>query len=329
MKISIIEKIKRFFNHQKLLDEGDENYFDISSHTSMANQTSESSSKTAVHQPLKAEELEFDKYVSDSTPTITPTSLHSSITTKQSYLLSHLFDMAYVAASADTAVYLPRPFKVARISEKSQKYDDIYNQNIKISDKNFETNKKANKSLTMRLDSQMQFFGRVREIYPDFGLNFKEKVSPEDYETYTTGKKNLKKVLFKTYQFSGDSDLSEYLENARNDISKVIDSKEFSRACQIEDSFILSELGIFFDKFAELPPEKQAEFKKAKIQKSKNSKPVGILDFANRLKSEKEKKLEQYETIQNLYKKLENHPYINLVVPDTPEEQLPIDDDAR
>lgn len=334
MKLKFIERIKRLFTHQDLLDTGDEDYFDVSSHASISNQASNQtttpvSPKTVTPQPLKAEDLEIDKYMVDTMAAQTPTALHSSISTKQSYLLSHLFDMAYVASSADTAIYLPRPFKAAHTPGTSQKYENIYRQNVKISDKNFEANKKTNKTLTMRMDSQMQFFGRVREIYPDFGLNFQEKISPEDYETYMAGKKNLKKVLFKSYPFSGDSDLGEYLENARNDISKVIDSKEFSRACQIEDSFILSELGVFFDKFAELPPEKQSEFKKAKIQKSKNSKPVGILDFANRLKSEKEKKLEQYEAIEKLYTKLENHSYINLVVPETPEEQQSVDDDAR
>lgn len=328
MKIKFIEKLKNLFTHQDLLDSGDDNYLDISTQiaaTTQAESSASSTQKPSIPQSIKLEDLEVAQYMKEQTPS----ALHSSISTKQSYILAHLFDMAYVASTADNGIYLPRPFKSAHGPALAQKYEDLYKKNVKTSDKNYDTNKKVNKLLTVHIDARMQLFERIKLVYPEFCSQFQEKVAPEDYEAYTSSKRSLKKVLFRETTFNGNSDLEETLENTRNDISKVIDSKEFSKACQIEDSFVLSELGIFFDKFAELPPEKQAEFRKQKIQKSKNSKKVDIIDFANKLRDEKVKRLQQYETIQGLYQKLENHPYINLVVPNTPEEQQAIDDDVR
>lgn len=330
MKIKFIEKLKSLFSRQDLLDSAEEDYLNIQSQIiASAQSASTSASKTPSPRDVKLEELEIE-LAQRSNEAVTPTAIHSSISTKQSYLLAHLFDMSYVASTVDDSLYLPRPFKSAHNPLTAKKYEDLYWKNIKISDKNFEANKKVNKLLTVRIDSRMQLFERIRQIYPEFCKNFQGKVSPEDYEAYTTGKRNLKKVLFKETPFNGDTDLEETLLDVRDRVAKVIDTKEFAKACQVEDSFVLSELGIFFDKFAELPPEKQTEFRRQKIQKSKNSKKVDIIDFAKKLADEKTKKLQQYETIQGLYKKLEEHPYINLVVPETPEEQqATVDDDAR
>lgn len=329
MKIKFIEKLKRLFTHQDLLDIGDDDYLDISTQIASDAQNS-SAPKPSTPQGIQIETIDIDQLPPRSNEGISPTSIHSSISTKQSYLLGHLFDMAYVASTADNSLYLPRPFKAAHNYATAKKYDDLYKKNVEIVDKNFDANKKVNKLLTVHIDERMQFFERVKQVYPGFCADFQSKVTPEDYECYIANKKAFKKVLFKNATFNGDTDLEETLLNARDSIAKVIDSKEFSKACQIEDSFVLSELGVFLDKFAELPPEKQAEFRIQKIQKSKNSKKVDIIDFTTKLMDEKVKKLAQYETIQNLYKKLEEHPYINLVVPDTPEEQQTIiDDDAR
>lgn len=327
MKLRFIEKIKQLFTHQHLLDAGDDNEFNNSTTTSASTSTQTSpQQKTPASPKIIIEDLELGK-APKSMESLTPSAIHSSINTKQAYLLSHFFDMAYIASTADDSIYLPRPFKIAHTSTAlAQKYEDLYRRNIAVSDENFEANKKVNKLLTIHMDTKMKLFEIIKQVYPEFCSQFQEKVSPEDYETYITSKKAFKKVLFRTNTFDGAYDLEEILENTRNDISKVIDSKEFSKACQIEDSFVLSELGAFLDKFAELPPEKQSEFRKQKIQKTKNSKKVGILDFVDKLRNEKIKKLEQYETIQSLYTKLENHPHINLVVPNTPEEQQNIDD---
>jgi len=324
MKINFIEKIKKLFTRQNLLNEGKEYNSEASNPVST---TAPVSTTNSSPEPIKLENLEIDTYLKNMENS-TPAFIHSSISAKQSYLLLNLLDMSYVAATADNLIYLTRPFKVASTSKKSKENNDLYEKNTNTFNENFETNKKSLRKLAIHMNTRNQLFERIREIYPDFGLHMQEKTSPEDYETYISSKKDFKKTLLKQTSYSNDSDLEDILEDKRNNISRVIDSKKFSKACQIEDTFILSELGIFLDKFSELPQDKQAEFRKVKITKSKKSK-VDIIDFINRLKNETTKRLEKYKTIQDLYKKMENHPYINLIVENTQEEQPFTDDDSR
>lgn len=98
-------------------------------------------------------------------------------------------------------------------------------------------------------------FKRIRTIYPSFGLNMQDKVSPEDYEIYMSEVSKMKKLCGRVnthpvsetldnFPKNGDDPDSPYLR-LLYDIAECIDSYEFQKASIIEKRFIKSEINEF------------------------------------------------------------------------------------
>ena len=119
--------------------------------------------------------------------------------------------------------------------------DDIiedYNKNIQ-NDKSF-------------MENQEEFYTRLRSIYPDFSLNMDEKVSPEDWEFYEKITKQTAELLRDLSIGGAKRDLTLVSEIEEQDtISEFIDSRDFAKACKIEDSFMMQEYE-YFERHAEM-----------------------------------------------------------------------------
>ena len=72
---------------------------------------------------LEQEALEQPKSIYENP---TPLAIHSNITSKQASELIYLFDMAYIAATADNSFYLPHPYKIHHSGKNAQKFEEQF-----------------------------------------------------------------------------------------------------------------------------------------------------------------------------------------------------------
>lgn len=252
-----------------------------------------------ISSPLQLEVIEVDTLEKDEE---TPSSLHTTISMKQSYLLNHLFDMAYVAATADDTFYLPRPYKIAHHQSVAKKFDDKYKDDVSACDENFERNKIALEKISSHVSPRLQLFDKIKEIYPNFCLNYDKKMSPDDLPIYIENRKSLKKAIFKTNTYSDTTSSRDVLLDCKDKLSNVIDSQGFAKACHIEDRFVLSEIDVFLDKLGKLPEEERAQFANNTITAGENTVP--ILDYVDKIRQERLSRIEQYSSIEQLYSKI-------------------------
>lgn len=247
----------------------------------------------------------------------TPFAIHSNVTSKQSSELIYLLDMAYVAATADNSFYLPHPYKIHHSGKSAQKYEEQFIADTKFSDEYLKRTVKLSKKLDVHSKSRLDLYDSIRTIYPDFCINMQKKISPEDYAFYRQNKTSLKKCLSSRNTYSDEIPLQEQLLEYQDNLAKLVDSLDFSKACKIEDSFVVAELNTFLEKFASLPLEEQSEFAKKKItikQFDGKKNKISVLTFAHQLKEEREARIEKYHSIEELYTKLNNQPNLKLTI---------------
>lgn len=252
---------------------------------------------TTIHNP----------YVYDS-PTYS--NIRNNISVHQAALLLYYHDLAYVASTINDSIVVGAPVKHVHTGKAAEEYNRIYDQNTEFARSNFRKNIKLSKKLDYHLYTRSQLFNNLREIYPDFGQNMKDKISPEDYELYHSNMAKLKKTLLLDVHDEPFKVLSESLAQAQSKISEVTSTFDFSRACEIEDRFIISEIDKFFGQFSQAPQEKQALARKATI-KLENGNKISTIDLANKVREERISRLRKYSEISDLEKKSSGKPLEN------------------
>lgn len=250
-------------------------------------------------------------------------SIFHNITSKQTYALSYLLDMAYVARTADNLFYLPKPYKIAHAGKSAKIFEEKFNSDVAFTSEYFKNSIKSSKKLDFYVDPRKELYGLIQTVYPGFCHKMEEKISPEDYEFYKKNKVNLKKCLSWHENYSATLLSKDVLLSYQDNLAKLIDTLDFSKACKIEDTFVISEINVFLDEFSKLSQEEKEGFAKHKIKlpsNSKNKKSIRALDFIQEIFNERVDRINQYSSIEELYTKLNSKKQINLVVNDTQEE---------
>ena len=75
----------------------------------------------------------------------TPNSIAHNITAKQTFALSFLLDMAYVAATADNSFYLPKPYKISHAGKNRKIFEEKFNSDIVFTSEYYKKNIKVSK----------------------------------------------------------------------------------------------------------------------------------------------------------------------------------------
>lgn len=259
----------------------------------------------------------------------TPSSIAHNITAKQTFALSYLLDMAYVAATADNSFYLPKPYKTVHYGKDAQAYNEKLNADIAFTQEYFKKNIKVSKKIDSYVELRKKAYDFIREIYPDFCHNMEEKISHEDFEFYRKNKITLRRCLHSNETYSDSISSKDVLLGYQDKLAQTIDTLDFSKACKIEDSFVISELNTFFDRFSKLSEEEKKSFMKHKIKLNNNS-TTRIIPFAQKLLDERNNRIEQYSSIEDLYKKMDEKTHIKLTRrKPLPKTKTSPDDDAR
>lgn len=235
-------------------------------------------------------------YIYDS-PTYS--NIKSNISIHQSSLLLYYHDLAYVASTLNDSIVLVSPVKHVHTGKTAEEYNRIFDENTAFAQANFKKNIKLSKKLDYRLYTRSILFDNIREIYPDFGNNMKDKISPEDYELYHSNMAKVKKALLLEVHDEPFKPLSEGLAEAQKKFAEVTNTPEFAKACEIEDRFIISEFDKFFGMLPQASQEKQSLLRKSTI-KLENGNKISTIDLANKVRSERVARLQKYSEINKL-----------------------------
>jgi hypothetical protein len=230
----------------------------------------------------------------------------TSISLNQSKLLQYFFDMGTVASTADDGFVVPAPIKVLSYGKNAE---EKYQADKKIATETLRNNVKMCRKLDKKVEYKVFLFDEIRTIYPDFAQNMDKKVSPADYSLYIKNKKLLKNALFYGNQPDKIS-VANALLSYKDKLSSVIDTEEFSDACNIEDRFIISELDEFFKILNNKPEIEKKPFKQKKFKQE--DKVLSVVDLADKLKHERAERISKYTEIKKLYEKIKSSKYISL-----------------
>lgn len=232
------------------------------------------------------------------------------ISFSQETLLLRLFDMAHIAACAENCCFLPPVIKTLTVKRKDVTAEEKYNIDKEVFDENYKTNLKTAKKLKKYTTNRRDLFDLIRKIYPDFCFNMESKISKEDFEIYKKVKNDFKRFLLRSTPHDPTQFHSEVLRDYKSRLKRIVDTKEFSRACNIEDNFVLSEISNFLTIFSTLPLEEQKAFKKRTFPVEDTK--ISSIAFLEKVRKDRLARIEKSKKISSLYEKMEpNSSYIN------------------
>ncbi len=230
------------------------------------------------------------------------TNIKNNISTKQALLLNY-HDMLSVARLADNLLMVKPPVLYGISGKSRAEHERIFEENHKFFDINFRKNIKASRKLDFLVYLRKELFSNISEVYPEFGQNMESKISGEDYELYHTYKMHLKSLFTHDIDYKPLELSSETLKHSQDRLSEVIDSSSFSKACEIEDKFMLSELDTFFAKLSYATTEQRSKLSKLTINREDGQK-ISTIDLAKKVREEQISRLKKYAEISELYAKL-------------------------
>ena len=228
----------------------------------------------------------------------------------QELLINRLFDMGHVAGCAESCCILPGVVKNLTTKRKDVTASEKYDRDKAVFDKNFAENIKTAKRLKRYTDNRMDLFELIKSVYPEFCTDMESKVGAENFALYKKEKTSFKKFLTRSVKSDQTEFLSDKLLAYQDDLATLIDTKDFSRACTIEDRFIISELDHFLGIFNSLPDIEQRKFKSNSFPTETNN--ISALSLISRIQADRRARIEKQKTIESLYEKLDNKSYINI-----------------
>ncbi len=239
-------------------------------------------------------------------------SIAGNISNKQHLLINRYFDMGFVMATADSSVVVHAPIIYRNDSRSQIERDNDYEQDRESFEQNFEKNIKLSKKLDKRIDALEKMFSKIREVYPSFGKDMESKIPSEDYNLYISQQMKFKKSLTVHAEYSDERKrISDKLLERKDKISEAIDSEDATKACRIEDTFLISELEKYFEILRTLPPEEQKS-QNERIVPFENSK-IGARELAMHVLQDRKQRVEKYDEILKLFSKLNNKKCVRLI----------------
>lgn len=224
--------------------------------------------------------------------------IRSNIHVKQTKILDNYYDMGFIASIADNLFVLSSPVKIL-LGHTKQYANEKYEADKATVQNNFEKNVKASKKLDKKVLYRSMLFDSISKVYPDFCHNMEEKVDTEKYALYHKEKHNLRRIVNSFPSYSINDFSSEMLLSYKDNLSSVIDTPEFSKACSIEDEFVISEIDTFIQILEKMPKEKQKPFHRKKIKIGEEY--FSTIEAAEKVKTERINRLKKYSEIQKLY----------------------------
>lgn len=238
-------------------------------------------------------------------------SIFTNISSKQTILVNKYLDMAFVAANISDSIVLARPLKTWNSAQNVEEINKKYEEDTIFTQSHFKKNISLSHKLDARINSRETLFKNIREIYPDFGTDIEEKISKEDFEIYKKGKNSFKHLFTVHPEYNSNISQKEALLLKEDKFSEIIDTPLFSKACEIQDYFLMSEIEIFLNKLENATPEQKKKLNKESILLP-SGKKTSTIKLAKDVNQKISDRMQKYSEITELYKKLQLSPYATL-----------------
>lgn len=235
--------------------------------------------------------------------------LSGNILNKQLLLMNRFLDMGFLVATSDSAIVLHSPIINYNIKKASVDRHEEYEENRKTYEENLKRNIKLSKKMDKRALQFENMFFMIKKVYPSFCEEMEKKIPEKDYNLYLEQKKKLRKIITKRNN-SSDKKLSDELLEYKDSISEIIDLPDFSKACEIEDSFVVSELNKYFEMLKNIPNEERKEQNRPIIEY--DNRRISTIMFANEVLKDRKNRIKKYEEILQIIDKLKDKKYIEI-----------------
>lgn len=245
-------------------------------------------------------------------------SIFSNISMKQMLLISKYCDMSYVVGKAENAIVLARPIKVWPYPKDHEEYNNSYEDAVLFTRQHFKKNISESHKLDARVATREILFNNIRQLYPSFGLDIEKKISQDDYKTLSTEKGKLRSFILYHPIYNDKVHPKEALLQRKDILYAIIDTPEFTKACDIQDNFLLSEINTFFEHLHSADSEQKRKFNKKTI-KLPNGEKTSTVELAEKAKQKALSRTRKYSELFELYKKLNIFPYGNKIHADSSE----------
>lgn len=186
-------------------------------------------------------------------------------------------DISFVLNNLEDIIILPIPFREHGIPLAD------HNLSKKLAMDSLEHAETNYKKFEEELKLRESTFLQIREVYPDFCITMKGKVSDQDFEDYLSFMRTCTDSVFSIMHMSVSEmtkeKYAEHLLEKKDLVSSLVDSETSCRLSKIQDEFVLNELN---------------NIDCSRFNKSTQSNIISI-------KEELSRRLEQYKLFYKLY----------------------------
>ena len=192
-------------------------------------------------------------------------STSNQIINVQNEMILHFFDMGFVASTLEDSIILSNPIisnkpgKLREVEESEYEEDKAFVQKYHV------RNEKIYKKLVKQAKSRRELFRMIRDVYPEFCQDIDKKIPEEDYQIYMKQQRKLRQLIVRQHTTDYQKRVSDLALERKDKISELIDSEDFSKACMIEDKFMLSEFRRYLELLRLAPNEVQNLHKRHNI----------------------------------------------------------------
>ena len=242
-------------------------------------------------------------------------SIRSNILTKQTNIISHFNDMAFVASLGDDAIVLPAPFKMHVAKTTPEERETMFQNDRQFTREHFKKNIAISRKLDEKNESRSKLYRAIQAVYPDFGQGIEHKLPKDDFELLHDTRKILRHIFSESFNYDMSVSQSERLITFKDNLSEVVDSPTFAKACSIEDRFVVDEIDKFFEMYKDASPEAKKGLTVSDII-THDSRKTSALELIRKVKTERLARLKKYEEISGLYEKLGTKKEVKIIIPD-------------
>lgn len=238
----------------------------------------------------------------------TPNQLNINIRLLQESII-RMHDLGYIAQTADSSIVLPVPIMVFG-NKTPQETIDSFEKDKEFTQNSYPKNLETNNRLERKSGQMSGLALSISTLYPSFCKDMKEKISASDYELYSSQVKKFKASIRNMFTYSPKVSAKDTLLEKQDEIAEVTDTLEFSKACKIDDLFMISELSHFIELVNALPEDKKKPYTYPTILSIDGRQRLSSFELANSIINERKGHVSKIDDIIALYQKLQQKKYI-------------------
>lgn len=249
------------------------------------------------------------------------TTISSELINRQNELVVRFFDMGFVASTLEDSIVLTNPIIHHTPGKQREEEHTQYEEDKAVFQAYYDKNVKVSKKLNKQVETRRMLFSEISDVYPDFCQNMQQKISEKDYKLYAQQQKKLRQIIAsKANPLDGGKRAAESALIRKDKISELIDSENFSKACLIEDKFVISEFQKYLELLNVASKDVQHTHKKRSIPYGEST--ISAEELARKTIENRNNRVSKLNQILELFNKVKHKKYIKIPKRDKDDDSL-------